>query len=386
MTKTLYDVAVIGAGPVGSYTAYRLAKQGHSVLLLEEHPIIGEPRHCTGVLGREAYSRFPDLPREPIHTELTAAWIISPGGERVRSTWFEKQAYVIHRARFDQALSQMAVQAGAELRTACRVNRIDRQSHGLRFHLAGDGAGGDTAEARSAIIATGSSYRLQGPLGFPIPSAHLYCAQTEVGSDEIKDVEVYIGSHVAPGSFAWAVPLGNGRVRVGVTAHRMATQHLEELLASPHLASRIRRAGERVVKRPVPIRPVERSASDRILLVGDAAGQVKPTTGGGIYYGLIGSEIASETLSMGLRSDRLDLTFLSSYDRRWKRALGGEMLMGWMGRKVFEHISDRKLDRLVAVCRHKSVEELINPIAEFDWHSKAVFSFLRSPRVISALL
>jgi digeranylgeranylglycerophospholipid reductase len=381
------DVAVVGAGPVGSYTAYRLALQGLRVRLLEEHAVVGEPRHCTGVLGREAFDRFPDLPREPIHSELSAAWIVSPGGERIRVSWFEGQAFVIHRGRFDQALAQKATTAGAVLQTACRVESLKNHTDGITLRLASTVSGeSETLEAKAVIIAGGSSYRLHAQVGLPVPSTQLLCAQTEAASEIIKDVEVYVGQAIAPGSFAWAVPLGNGRVRLGVTAHRMATQHLETLMDSPLLQARIRRQGEPIVKRPVPIRSVSCSVADRVLLAGDAAGQVKPTTGGGIYYGLIGSELASETLGQAFAAGRFDRAFLMSYDRRWKRALGAEMVMGWMGRKMFENLSDAKLDRLVRVCRQKPVADLVAKMADFDWHAKTVFSFLTSPRVLSALL
>src|SRR5437016_1569094 len=113
---SVIDVAVVGAGPVGSFAAYRLARSGLRVVLLEEHLRAGEPRHCTGVLGREAFDQFPELPRSSVQSELRAAWIVSPSGDRVRTVWFEGLACVINRAAFDQDLAEMAVRAGAELR------------------------------------------------------------------------------------------------------------------------------------------------------------------------------------------------------------------------------------------------------------------------------
>jgi digeranylgeranylglycerophospholipid reductase len=381
----MHDVAVVGAGPVGSYTASRLASQGLRVLLLEEHPVVGEPRHCTGVLGREAFDRFPDLPKDAIQVELKAAWVISPSGERVRTVWFEGQAFVIQRAKFDQAMARMATEAGAELRTSCSVQALEVKSDHVDLEtLTADGAR-STLKARAAVIASGVSYRLHEPLGLRPPSAHLYCAQTEVASTEIEDVEVYMGQNVALGSFAWAVPLGNGRLRVGVTAHRMASESLERLLAGPLLKDRIHRNGDPVVKRSVPIRPVDSSVADRVLLVGDAAGQVKPTTGGGIYYGLIGAGLAASTLGKAFAAGRFDRAFLMAYDRAWKKALSREMFLGWMGRKVFESLGDEKLNRLVRVCRHPKVAALVRQGADFDWHAKTVLSFLMSPRVLGQL-
>ena len=384
VTNSMYDLIVIGAGPVGSYAAYRSACAGLRVLLLEEHAVVGEPRHCTGVLGHEAYDRFPDLPREPIQAELSAAWIIAPSGERIRTEWFQEQAVVVNRAQFDRALSTMAVAAGAALRTETCVQSIHVEEGGVRLMVQTQGVS-ETVQAQTVIVATGVAYRLHGQLGLVPPQKHLVCAQFEVESDYIREVEVYMGRHVAPGSFAWAVPLGTGRVRLGVTAHRNAAQYLEALTESPLLKHRIRRQEEVPVKRPVPIRPIACSVTDRVLLVGDAAGQVKPTTAGGIYYGLIGADLASRTLHKAFAAGDFSRARLMDYDRRWKSALRMEMWLGRLSRCIFESLSDEKLDRLVHACAHKSIAEMIRREARFDWHARNVLAFLATPHVLRQL-
>ncbi len=382
---TPLDVIVVGAGPAGSYAAYRLAKSGLRVQLLEEHPVIGEPRHCTGVLGQEAFDRFPDLPRHAVQSELKAAWIVSPAGEKIRTEWYEGQAYVIQRAQFDRDLAAMAEKAGAHVQTATTVQSIDVDKDGVRVSIETADESSHELRAHAVVLATGISYQLQTQLGLPHPKSHLYCAQMEVASTQITETEVYIGKSIAPGSFAWSVPVGNGRVRVGVTAHRMAAAHLETLLKSTLLKDRITLDGGEMRRRPVPIHSVVRSVSNRVVVIGDAAGQVKPTTGGGIYYGLIGAELAAETLKEAFRVRRWDAAFLRQYDRAWKKQLSKEMWIGRMSRKVFERFSDAQLDRLVRICHHPKISEAIRERALFDWHGKAVWNFLLSPRVLSKL-
>jgi flavin-dependent dehydrogenase len=243
----------------------------------------------------------------------------------------------------------------------------------------------ETLFARTVVIASGISYRLHPQVDLLPPAEHLLCAQTEVQSDGIREVEVYVGKNIAPGSFAWAVPAGEGRLRVGVTAHARAAQHLETLLSGPILRDRITRGDKPIQKRLVPVSPIASSVANRIVLVGDAAGQVKPTTGGGIYYGLIGAKLASQVLVRAFAEGRFHRGFLQSYDRDWKRLLRGEAWMGRIGRKVFEHFSDAQLDRLVHVCGDVQVTKLVNRHADFDWHSRSVLSFLMSPRVFSQL-
>jgi flavin-dependent dehydrogenase len=243
----------------------------------------------------------------------------------------------------------------------------------------------ETLFTRVVILASGVSYRLHPQIDLVPPQEHLLCAQTEVQSDVVREVEVYIGKNVAPGSFAWAVPSGEGRLRVGVTAHARAAQYLETLLTGPLLRDKIVRGDKPIQKRLVPISPIASSVSDRVLLVGDAAGQVKPTTGGGIFYGLIGADLASKALTRAFAEGRFHRRFLQSYDREWKRLLRGEAWMGRLGRKVFEHFSDQQLDRLVHVCGDEKVAKLVNRNADFDWHSRSVLSFLTAPRVLSQL-
>jgi geranylgeranyl reductase family protein len=376
---------VIGAGPSGSYAALKLAQAGFRVLILEEHEIVGEPRHCTGILGQEAYDQFPDLPRDMIQSDLTAAWIISPSGERVKTPWFQGKAVVIDRARFDQSLAAMASRAGAVLQSGCRVDSLQQKPDGVSVGASYVSGTKEILEARVVVIASGISYRLHPQVDLIPPEEHLLCAQTEVQSDDIREVEVYIGKNVAPGSFAWAVPAGDGRLRVGVTSHIRAAQYLETLLSGPLLRDKIRRGDKPIQKRLVPISSIASSVADRVLVVGDAAGQVKPTTGGGIFYGLIGANLAAQTLVRAFAEGRFHRRFLQSYDREWKRVLRGESWMGRIGRKVFEHFSDQQLDRLVRVCGDEKVAKLVNRHADFDWHSRSVLSFLTTRRVLSQL-
>jgi geranylgeranyl reductase family protein len=381
-----FDVAVIGAGPVGSYTAYRLAKMGFRVVLLEEHAVVGEPRHCTGVLGREAYDLFPELPKEAIQAHLSAAWIVSPSGERVRTNWFEGQAFVVHRTLFDQYLSNLAVEAGVELRRSSIVQSLHLNSQELRLQVQNGEPASHVVTAEMAVLASGVSYRLHPQIGLTPPAIYLHCAQSEVESNSIKEVEVYLGQEVAPGSFAWSVPIGENRVRVGVTAHRKASQYLEDLLSGPILRDRIKRTSAVIVKRPVPIRPIACSVAERVLLAGDAAGQVKPTTGGGIYYGLVGAELAAHMVQRAFAEKRFEKSFLMEYDRAWKRRLGREMWLGALGRRMFESMKDEKLNRLVRATRLQEVSRSVSKDAHFDWHAGKVLSFLMSPRVLWELI
>lgn len=133
-----YDVIIIGAGPAGCWSALSLARAGFRVAVIEEHPIVGRPRHCTGIIGREAFDRFP-LPMKTIQHHLFSARLFSPLGSMVRVAKETPQAYVVDRAEFDLALAQQAVAAGAKFYLGLRCVRLNTTDTNLEATLRLDG-------------------------------------------------------------------------------------------------------------------------------------------------------------------------------------------------------------------------------------------------------
>jgi flavin-dependent dehydrogenase len=129
----------------------------------------------------------------------------------------------------------------------------------------------------------------------------------------------------------------------------------------------------------LPLGPVTRTYSDRVVAVGDAAGLVKPTTGGGIYYGMLSGTLAAETLDEGLRRNRLEGGSLRKYEARWRRRLGHEIRMGIAFRKIAARLSDESIDALIALGRANGVVPILQRTASFNWHRKAAVALLGHP-------
>jgi flavin-dependent dehydrogenase len=127
----------------------------------------------------------------------------------------------------------------------------------------------------------------------------------------------------------------------------------------------------------LPLAPVTRTFSDRVVAVGDAAGLVKPTTGGGIYYGMLSGAMAAESLDVHLRSNRLDASALASYERAWRRRLGSEIRAGIRFRSVMARLSDESIDALVDLASVNGVVPLLQKTASFNWHRAAAMALLR---------
>ena len=373
------DVVVIGAGPAGSMTATRLAEQGHDVLLLEEHAAIGTPVHCTGLVGLEAFDEF-DLPRDLILSQAGAARFWGAAGQSVTIRSERIQAVVIDRAALDMRLAKRAIGAGVELRSACRAESVNVGPAAVRVTATGLE---HAVTARACVMACGANYRFHRPLGLGLPDVFLQSAQLETTFPETFDVEVRFGREVAPSGFAWLVPFrraGAPHARIGLMAETRGKDRFETFLAS--LCGRAG-VGRDEVPTPrlkmLPLGPVSRTYADRVVAVGDAAGLVKPTTGGGIYYGLLSGSIAADVLGDALRRDRLGEKTLRRYETHWRRRLGQEIRVGLAFRRIAARLSDETIDSLIDLARVNGIVPLLQENASFNWHRKAAIALLGHP-------
>jgi digeranylgeranylglycerophospholipid reductase len=331
------DVIVIGGGPAGLIAARELAAGGFSVSVLEEHDTIGAPVHCTGVLGLEAFDELA-LPRRAIVSIAQAARFISPSGSSLGIGADGVRAAIVDRATFDRDLSRAATAAGAAIRTGARVASLQRTPEAVTART-GDG----DVRARAAIVACGASYRFNRAIGLGVPRVLVHSAQLELPFPPLEHVQVYFGRRVAPGGFAWLVPFVRDRATFAA----------------------------------MPLGPVARTWTDRVLVVGDAAGLVKPTTGGGIYYGLLTGHLAARVLGEALRRNTLHARALKSYEDQWRARLGPEIRAGLAFRAVASRLSDTAIDRLMDLARVDGIVPLLKQTADFNWHGAATRALLR---------
>ena len=374
--REIYDIAVIGAGPSGSLCSMLTARAGLSTLLLEEHEAPGQFINCTGIIGAEAFRRL-NLPTEPILSSLQAITFYAPSGRSFRYDPGQPLAHVVSRLQFDQTLAGWAQTEGATLRTGYHARLLRVDSDAVELRRSEDDP--EPVRARAVVIATGFGSNLPQQAGLANPREIIYGAQAEVEMDNLRDVEIYLGRAVAPEAFAWVVPLQPGIARVGLVATKEAPIYFRQLLRHPSIGPRIRTPNPKMLLSPVPTEPIERSYADRVLVVGEAAGQVKTTTQGGIYYGMLCAAMAAETLSEAARLDDFGATLLSRYEQAWTRAISQELKMGLSLRQLFARLSDSQIDALVELGTRDDIIGLVKRLAQFDWHRDLIQTSLNLP-------
>lgn len=374
--KDEYDVLVVGAGPAGLTAAQRLSEQGWSVAVLEEHAQIGNPVNCSGVLGVEAFERF-HLPSELIRHSLSSLEFVSPRGRRWEFEMDRTLAHVVVRGELDRYLGERARNAGVDVLLGHRVSAVQIASGGVEVSVSvGEPALQRALAARAVIIATGAGMPLLNKLGFNNVPSRLLGVQTELKL-AARQVEVYFGQKWAPEGFAWVVPLGDDRAKVGLLCRRDGPRTLRNFLAHADLMARADGPPGPIQCSVLPLGFLKQSFGDRLLVVGEAAGHIKTTTCGGIYYGMLTAELAAERLDLSLAEDRLDAAALSAYEQRWRELLEYEIETGLKLRRSFKLMSDWGIERLMSLARREGIARLIQDKANFDWHRGLIDAVFR---------
>ena len=373
----MFDVLVIGGGPGGLNCARRLAAAGHAVVVFEEHETTGQPVHCTGVLATEAFDEF-DLSTASVLNPLFTARFFSPSGLSVSHTTEKTEALVVDRAQFDQDLERQALACGATVVMGSRVTSIDVTDTSVTVT-----AGERRVAARSAVLACGANYTLHRQLGLGMPTSYLRTAQRELRATRPGDVEVHFGHDVAPKGFAWVVPVdrdGEPYARVGLMGESDAATCFRRFVTRVAPRWGLAYGGDQAMaprQKMLPLAPLSKTYTDRVLAVGDAAGLVKATTGGGIYYSLVSADLAARVLGDALRRDQLGARTLREYERQWRQRLGPELDAQLSLREAAEAMEDEDIDGMFDLARTNGVMPIIRQTARFNRHRELISALFK---------
>ena len=384
------DVIVIGAGPAGNNVAYRLASLGYSVTVVDGRKRIGD-KLCTGIVGAECIQRFP-LDKSLVFRDARVARVIAPGGEIVDFAKQDVQAHVVDRVAYVASFAAMACEAGATYLLGYRVTDVSSDGECTSVQIVPtpgltDESERRTLRGRALVVASGFGSKLTGQLGLGMIGDFVTGVQAEVLAPDIEEVHVYFGRGIAPGFFAWLVPTSGGKALVGLLSRNRGHVHLENLMLKLQADGMVTEVTKEPTHWGIPLRPLARTFGERLLVVGDAAGQVKPTTGGGIYYSLLASEIAADTLHKAFSRNDLSTSQLSHYEKEWKALLSHELETGYYARRLFEVLNDCQIDFLMHTIASNGIySELADSrTLSFDWHSGVISKVMSHGLVGKAL-
>jgi len=377
-----FDVAVVGAGPAGCSAATLIAEAGYRVIILEEHRQIGEPLQCSGLISPSTleFSGYQGELRHALH----GFNLHSPAGYTLGFQTGKTYAVAIDRAALDRQLAAAALAAGVELISGVRVRHLEYLPDGVVLHTAGKGAGEvfPALKARLVIAADGARSFIARRMGLrPREMVPMAAAEIELGpvSKAREDIiELFLSENFAPGWFGWLFPAGEGRARIGVGVGRRGPSPgrcLDRLLKRyPEYFSKARVL--RYTGGSVPLGPPERFYGERVMLLGDAAAQVKPISGGGLYLGLHAARHCAWTAVAALERDDCSAAALAPYQEAWEKSFGAALASDLILRQLFLSLNESKMDYLTRFFNNSFWRQFIARHADIDYPSALITKIL----------
>ena len=391
-----FDVIVVGAGIAGATTAATAASLGSNVLILEEHSRVGIPSHCSGHVGINGMKRLvASLPDTMIKNQIRGAVFHSPSGKLLRVERQNPITWVLDRKAFDDHMTTQAEKAGAQIEYNSRAVSVQATSNepvqvriaaGDKLRAVSCGLVVDCEGAAPALIPNRPASERRRSMWVNSAQVHV----DRVNGLDLDFVEVYLGSKYAPGFFAWIIPWRDGSAKVGLAARDGNPRLLLEkfMTRHPEASQKLKGTKQRDMSfHPMPLGgPISRTYCPGMLIVGDSAQQVKPTTGGGIVFSLICGKAAGRTAHEAITSRDVSDSFLSKYERRWKNEIGYDLKVMRAVRRMLFRLPDRQMERVFSVARTFDVDAVLSRADDIDTQGRTLARLAFDPRLAISLL
>ena len=354
-----YDVVVAGGSVAGLLSAREISSRGFSVLVIEEDYEIGTPEHCGGLVSIAGLEELGIIPfRKTFDHMMESAEIKSPNGKSFTINSKKQKVVEISRRELDKQIAFQAQKNGTEIKVRTSFQEITNT--GIRTNE-------ENIDCKIFVDARGVSSLIHKDR-----TGILSSAQYEIYADWIKKgkVEVIFDQEKYPGFFAWVIPSDEGKGKVGVAGKGInVSDTLNEILKEKGDFSTIRK-----IFAPIWIKgPIEKFVDGKTVIVGDAAGQAKPTTAGGIYTSGMGGVYAGQAISKFLQTNKI--SDLQEYQKKWTDRFGKEFEKQLVARKVLERINNQTINKLFESITPEITKE-ISEKEDFDFHTSSIIKLL----------
>ena len=354
-----FDVVIAGGSVAGLLCAREVASKGHSVLVIEEDYEIGTPEHCGGLVSLSGLEELGVIPfRKTFDHMIESAEITFPNGNSFTINSKKQKVIEINRRELDKQIAHQAQKNGTEIKVRTSFQEIT--DTGIRTNE-------EKIDCKIFVDARGVSSLIHKDR-----TGILSSAQYEIYADWIKKgkVEVIFDQEKYPGFFAWIIPSGEGKGKVGVAGRGIkVADTLENILKEKGKFSTIKK-----IFAPIWIKgPIKNFVEGKTVIIGDAAGQAKPTTAGGIFTSGMGGVYAGQAISEFLKTNNSE--HLEEYQKRWNQRFGNEFEKQVFVRKILERIDNNTVNKLFETITPEIIKD-ISEKEDFDFHTSSIVKLL----------
>jgi len=319
----------------------------------------------------------------------------SPMGTKLSVRLARPVTCAVNRAFFDRHLAEKAETAGARYCLSSRVRSLLTENGFVEgVNVEQKDRGEEEVSAKIVVDAEGISSRILRQTGLPVLNRDrlVYGVEAEVENVknvELDAVEVFLGKNYAPGFYAWLIPRLDGTAKVGLaTKTGNPKEFLRRLMLKHPVASKQLGTAKitRIAFHPMSLGgPISKAYSNGFLAVGDAASQVKPTTGGGVIFGLTCAKIAAHVASEAIRRNDVSSNCLQLYQKRCKDMLGFDFSVMLRIRKFLDALSDERVDKALRFCARLGLNRTLQNVEEIDFQGQTLLKILKKPAIWAAL-
>jgi len=389
------DVAIIGAGPSGSFSALFAAESGAKVTVFEEHPTIGSPTHCAGHVSLNGLKQLGlELPSSIVENTFRSAVFFSPSCKRFSVRFPSPVTCAVNRRLLDQHLANIASSKGAQFLLSSRAKptaKRQNRAKGLLIDVQGEM---EKITPSLIIDAEGISSIILKNEGLKPFNDMMVVKAVSAELDGICDVEndsveVYFGREFADGFYAWIIPKRDGTARIGLGTRDGNPKQCLERFKNDHSIARYKMRKSRftsITYHSIPLGgPIPKTYANGFLVIGDAASQVKPTTGGGVVKGLLCAKIAGKIAASCVKEGVFSDKFLERYEDQWKQNIKFDMRMLLSARKLLNRLSDREMERVFDMANKLRLQESLIQVKNLDFSKKELIRLGKSPPALATL-